>query len=682
MLRITITAIIFFFTQIPLSFAQEQSPPIVVEAERIQRSSLSISREQLSEQPTYVTDDIFRQLPGFSSFRRSSSLFAHPTTAGVTLRGIRLNSTSRALVTLDGIPLNEPFGGWVYFRSVPSETLEHVKSTQGVGTQRIGPQALSGALQLVSRTERNSRFTLRGGDRKTVEAGAGKGGSTLFSNGARLHASANVQVLDTDGFYILDSTNRGIIDQQTASSSGVTRLTGDYLSPIGNRIQFLVQGFVEERKNGTILSNNNTHQLIAGIRSETPLSSGSLLDIQFSSQFSRFSNTFTSQDAERDSESLALEQFDIPARRIQSEINLHGLFHDVLNLGLHYSFISGETNENFFFREGDPQRYRRAGGEQHFFGGILESTHILSSAISLQPVLRSTWFYNTHGLREIADLTSGAFLSRESFSDSSQLLLEPALTAEWELAPQWTLEVGSGLTMRAPTLNELYRPFRVRDDITAPNETLSPERLFTNEAGLYYTSESVQVNAGLFWSNLYDGIGNVSISRGEGDIIEPCGFIPVGGICRQRRNIDRAHIFGIELALDTKLHRLAELSLRYLWKRSEIMHGPLGVVGNEFPQSPPHSASATVQMRPSEKLSALMRIEFADRQFEDDQNSLTLGSLFQVHAHSSYQLTDSLRLIATLRNLFDERAEVGKTADGLITQGEPFSFLFGIEGRT
>ena len=74
-----------------------------------------ISREDIRQSPAVVADDVLRQLPTFSLFRRSSSLSAHPTTQGVSLRGIGPSGVSRTLVLLDGVPFNDPFGGWVYW---------------------------------------------------------------------------------------------------------------------------------------------------------------------------------------------------------------------------------------------------------------------------------------------------------------------------------------------------------------------------------------------------------------------------------------------------------------------------------------------------------------------------------------------------------------------------------------
>ena len=47
-----------------------------------------IDREEIRHSPAVLADDVLRTVPTFSLFRRTSSLSAHPTTQGVSLRSI------------------------------------------------------------------------------------------------------------------------------------------------------------------------------------------------------------------------------------------------------------------------------------------------------------------------------------------------------------------------------------------------------------------------------------------------------------------------------------------------------------------------------------------------------------------------------------------------------------------
>ena len=95
-------------------------------------------------------DDLLRYTPGFSLFRRSSSRIANPTTQGVTLRGVSGSGASRTLVLADGVPLNDPFGSWVYWNRVPQAAIDRVEVLRGDAGDLYGAEALGGVVQLLT----------------------------------------------------------------------------------------------------------------------------------------------------------------------------------------------------------------------------------------------------------------------------------------------------------------------------------------------------------------------------------------------------------------------------------------------------------------------------------------------------------------------------------------------------
>ncbi|MGF2075342.1 TonB-dependent receptor, partial [Enterococcus casseliflavus] len=87
-------------------------------------------------------DDALRQTVGFSLFRRTGSRTANPTIQGVSLRGLGASGASRALVLADGVPLNDPFGGWVYWARKPRLGIERVEVLRGGAADLYGSGAL------------------------------------------------------------------------------------------------------------------------------------------------------------------------------------------------------------------------------------------------------------------------------------------------------------------------------------------------------------------------------------------------------------------------------------------------------------------------------------------------------------------------------------------------------------
>ncbi|HET8613868.1 MAG TPA: TonB-dependent receptor plug domain-containing protein, partial [Sphingomonas sp.] len=110
----------------------------------------TIDRDRLTDTASGRLEDVLRDIAGFAQYRRSDSRSAQSTSQGVTLRGLGGNASSRALVLLDGVPLTDPFGGWVSFTAMDPERLGLVRVTRGGGSGAFGPGALAGTIELTS----------------------------------------------------------------------------------------------------------------------------------------------------------------------------------------------------------------------------------------------------------------------------------------------------------------------------------------------------------------------------------------------------------------------------------------------------------------------------------------------------------------------------------------------------
>jgi outer membrane receptor protein involved in Fe transport len=109
-----------------------------------------LDREDIKQSPALVADDLLRQIPTFSLFRRTSSLASHPTAQGVSLRGIGPSGVSRTLVLVDGVPNNDPFGGWVYWSRVPLESSDRIEVVDGSTSSLYGNYAMGGVINFVT----------------------------------------------------------------------------------------------------------------------------------------------------------------------------------------------------------------------------------------------------------------------------------------------------------------------------------------------------------------------------------------------------------------------------------------------------------------------------------------------------------------------------------------------------
>ena len=137
------------FWSLPLAAQEQEEGPdeeaILVTGEGLEPalstgvySVTELPREQIVTSASGRLDDVLRNVAGFQQFRRSDSRSSNPTAQGVTLRSIGGNATSRALVLLDGVPVADPFFGYIPFTALQPNTLERIRVTRGGGA---GPGA-------------------------------------------------------------------------------------------------------------------------------------------------------------------------------------------------------------------------------------------------------------------------------------------------------------------------------------------------------------------------------------------------------------------------------------------------------------------------------------------------------------------------------------------------------------
>ena len=169
---------------------------------------------------------------------------------------------------------------------------------------------------------------------------------------------------------------------------------------------------------------------------------------------------------------------------------------------------------------------------------------------------------------------------------------------------------GSGYrSFRAPTLNELYREFRVGNAVTLPNAALRSETLTGGEIGLEFAGESTHLTASLFRNNIDHIITNVTLSLGA-------------TITRQRQNATAALAQGFETNLQ-KRWRDWTGEAAYLFVDSRYESGP------RVPQVPKHQGSAQLTYAHGRTLASAAVRSFS-YQFEDDINQFVLAGFASV----------------------------------------------------
>lgn len=643
-------------------------PPVVVTPSRLEQKAddvpaavTVVGREDIRESPSQTLDDLLRQVPGFSLFRRTSSVVGHPTTQGLSLRGIGPSGTSRALVLLDGVPLNDPFGGWVYWNRVPLPGIEQVEVVRGGGSSVWGNYALGGVVQIVGRrpTGRSLALDASYGTQDTSNL------DLLVTETAgpfRILLEGNRY--DTGGYPIVKDSRRGSIDIDAESTHHV--FNGRVEWHVSPEATFWVSGnyYDEERLNGTALQVNDTTSGIAALGGR--LQSGDD-EWRFTTyaNWQEFHSTFTTQAPDRNSEVLALDQT-VPTTSAGGSLQWSRRFdRHLFSLGGDVRWVTGETFERVFVG-GIFRRTRTAGGEQVVGGVFAQDVWTPHPAVEVLAGLRGDVWLNYNAFRQDTPPPSAAVPARQTFSDIERVIPSPRLGLLVRATPTTDLRASVYQGFRIPTLNELYRPFRVRNDVTVANETLRPERLTGGEAGVTQRWGPLQARVTGFVSEVKDLVANVTLTT-------PLPDCPAGTTCRQRQNLELARVQGVETELELRLGRDWRLLASYLFSDARVVDAPSqpALEGKRLAQVPEHNATLAVQYRNPAILNVTATARYIGSQYEDDLNTLPLGSYVVFDLFVSRAVTRWLEIYAAVENLFDTTYSVGRTSEGVVSIGAP-----------
>ena len=631
-------------------------------------SLVTLDAATLAATAALTLDDALRQVPGFSLFRRTGSRTANPTAQGVSLRGLGASGASRALVLVDGQPLNDPFGGWVYWGRVPRDAVESVEVLRGGASDLYGSTALGGVVQVITRP-------LPPGGEARAEASVGNEGTldgSVALNGragawgARLAAAG----LQTDGYAPVEDASRGPVDTEATSSHGVVDLRLERSWETG-RVFGRGSLFGESRGNGTPLQTNATEVREGAFGADWSSAGLGTLRARLDLSNQVFNQSFTSVSADRGSETLTRKQR-VPARTAGlGLVWSHGLGRKhVALLGLDVRHVKGASDE-LAFTAGIPSAEVDAGGRVRTAGFFVQDLFQASSRLLVVGSARFDHWRHEDGFSTTRPFAASPPPTFTAFPDRSEHAFSPRVSVLFHALSGLSLVASGYGAFRGPTLNELYRSFRLGDTLTQANEQLRPERLAGGEAGARWSSASGRLGARAtaFSSTVRDPVANVTLSTTP------------RLVTRQRQNLGRTRSRGVEAELTALPAAGLHLSAGYALTDARVVSFPanLSLEGLQLPQVPRHQLTFQAGYDGSRGLRVAVQGRWSSTQYEDDQNRLALQPAFQLDALAAHRLGRGLEAFAAAENLLNARAEVGLVT--VKTLGPPIQFRAGLRLR-
>lgn len=630
---------------------------------QLQPSTTILDGIELQQFGAITVDDKLRQVPGFSLLRRSGSMTANPTSQGVSLRGLGASGASRALVLNDGIPINDPYGSWIFWGRVPVASLSEAQVVPGGISSLYGNDALGGVINLESRSAVQTNLAAESsfGNNKTP-FGSVFGGLRAGEWGI----SGSVEAFNTNGYIAVPPDVRGAVDTPYSSEHGTSNLEVERF--FGEKARVFLNGslYGEHRDNGTPLQINATTLRELGFGTDYQSEKLGMFTLRLFGGTENYHQTFSSIAPGRNSEALTnnqhvpVQQMGMIAQWSKAMTRNFSLLagvdgEDVEGWSLETSYVAGRPTANL-----------ANGGQQQSLGAFVQGIFQLSPRWSLSASAREDLWSNFDASSSRTPI--GGKTTTLYYPARGQNSFDPRVTLSYRARDGVVLYASGYRSFRAPTLNELYRSFRVGNVQTLANPYLRAEHFAGFEVGLRATMlhDRLSVNGTFFWGYVGMPIANVTLSITDALIL------------RQRQNLGQVRAPGFQIGANLRITNAMAFSAAYQFLDSTISSYPANsaLVGNMVPLVPHQNVTFQWTWTAPRRFLVAIQGRAASNEYDDDLNLLPLGSYFVMSASVSHPLRWGVEMFVAGENITNSSYEIARTP--VVNLGQPILMRVGL----
>ena len=636
-------------TRTPEAIERSAAAVTVLEQDVIQRSPYPGGHE---------LDDVLRSVPGVQPALLSSR-YNHPTAQSVTVNGL---GTRRALVLLDGVPLNDGFGGWINWGLIPND-LERVEIVPGGSSNLYGTWAMGGVIHVITRTPDS-------GTSLTLDSQAGSLSTYQQALNARygsdrFRLSLGYRWFHTNGIIPVPDYQRGPVDRTNDSRHESFNGGLAWLPTQSTTFDLSGSYFHEDRTLGTTLSiaSRTIGNVSLGMRSDQHRAG--LWEGKLFGQWQTFRN-LTSQIIP--APLVRLGEFQnsiqtIPSNDFGGSLQWSGrLFdHDRLVLGTDARTIIAQSTDQLFSQTAYlGQTLSR--GQQLGWGLFGEWILPLADRWSVTPGVRADWWKNFNARIETPAGTTVP-------ADNVISVLNPKLSTAYQIRETLRMGASAYQAFRVPTLNELYRGFSSSGFVFLPNDQLRPERLTGVDAkveGEFLPDRSFR------W--------RLSVHRDE--VKDQIIFVSQGPTAAQRQNVGSTLATGGAMDLSYRVAPLLTLTLGYAYVDSIIRNFPgnPGLEGKRVPNVSRSQVTMGATAGRPDLLELVILARYLSRQYVDDANTQPVAGFFVLDASLHHEIRLVIRLLLSGENV-TVRLFIATQTGQVKSLGSPLLIMGGVRAE-
>jgi len=644
-----------------------------LEAGAIPLHTTVLEAEAIEAAPVTGVLDLLRGVPSLNITRDTSSLVAQSRDQAISMRGIIGSVQSRALPLVDGLPIVDPFGGWVTLSLAPKELLDRVEIVRGGGSSVWGNLALSGVVNMITRPPTRDAWgaTVRAAERSTADLSA-----NYSDLGRRWSGWIGGNHFETDGYMLRPASDRGAVDEPKFRRWDTVHGRLAFSSAPETTWTLRTMLYDEHRWLGVPTDRHDQREASASLTLDHVGSRDTSWRAQL---FHRDLDGSESSGRVALDRSTVAPESEIAEQPVRSSgasgVGSFVLGRHVLSAGADWVDNAVEQTQLVGWNGSLYTGGYLVSGRQRFGGSFVEDRAALGAHTSLQLGARFDRVFSGDARSVRSALPGGEVTGTDSIADQTESSFTPRLGAVYAPTPasRWRGAVYSGFRVGTPTERFVGSTGSSRS-VTAPSAELEPERLVGAELGYdWQPSRRLALRLTAFRNDVDDLIQRtlVGTTGDAGGFVAPCGELPARARCLQYRNLGKIRSTGLELALDVRPAEAWRLSLDGTWMNSRVVENDadLALVDNQVERAPDLQLVAAVDWLGRRRGDLTLRGRYSSVAYDDAENTERLPGHVLVDVGYAIRLGSRWQLFAGIENLLDERYVNRWTSSGPEIQG-------------
>ncbi|RLG05374.1 MAG: hypothetical protein DRN65_07020, partial [Thaumarchaeota archaeon] len=601
-----------------------------------------VTREEMDRMHVKTVDDALNKVAGVR-IRRYAGMVSSGSHPQIQIRGV--GSIKRVLVLKDGIPLNTAYTGGVYnFNTMSTDDIERIEVVRGAGSALYGSRAMGGVINIITRQPREKT-------EGSISYEYGERDTHIYNfNVSRAYDRIGVKITaggrNSDGY----RTYKNWKDYYKKPKIDTYNFSPEFHLKLGkSNLKLQYEHFDEE----VLSASSRKYDTDIETDKYTVDYTIPVAKALFNAKF-YYLRTDSECDCHKyNSASGKHDKFyyrsDVPKTdwglMLQASRKIKGFF---LTVGSDLKWGKCESDHSY---DKGPRYFE---GKQKQYSGFLHIEYpLLNDRLLLSAGIRYDWWKNYEG--ELYDNTT-AYELKVDYPDATETNWSPKAGLVYHLTADTRFRVSFGTGFRAPSLYDLYAQYTYRDTISIGNPDLKPEDMtYSIDAG-FDTRLFKNLNFSLtfYHSSFKDFIAYRDLEPGE---VPPYLTPGPDQEVRQKVNVGKVHIYGIEASLDYSFNDRWKAFANYTWNRSKIKEHDLSpeMEGNYLNYAPRRMVNLGLTYDNPRLLTFSIYLRNVGPIYYNAENTKKMGGYTVGDLRISRNISRSMEIFLNVDNFTDKR---------------------------